>query len=151
MAAKPLQSSALPAELSRVRWDGGQLKYNHIKTIVAYKDSMVAMQKYHEILAANILKPDKHQFKVVQKLEALCQLVSSSGNSASYKPSLFQRFFSMTPRKSWQGIYLYGGVGSGKTMLMDLFYQACSIQQKKRIHYNSFMLNVHSRTTLWSP
>lgn len=112
---------------------------------------MAVMQKYHEIVAANILKPDKHQFKVVQKLEALCQLVSSNGNSTSSKPSIFQRFFSITPRKSQQGMYLYGGVGSGKTMLMDLFYQACSMRQKKRIHYNSFMLNVHSRTNLWSP
>ncbi|CAM8938760.1 unnamed protein product [Rhodiola kirilowii] len=45
-----------------------------------------------------------------------------------------------------QGLYLYGGVGTGKTMLMDLFYdQLPSNWRKKRIHFHDFMLNVHSR------
>ncbi|KAJ9557771.1 hypothetical protein OSB04_012385 [Centaurea solstitialis] len=45
-----------------------------------------------------------------------------------------------------KGLYLYGGVGTGKTMLMDLFYdQLPSDWRKKRIHFHDFMLNVHSR------
>ncbi|XP_020269825.1 lactation elevated protein 1-like [Asparagus officinalis] len=45
-----------------------------------------------------------------------------------------------------RGLYLYGGVGTGKTMLMDLFYdQLPSNWRKKRIHFHDFMLNVHSR------
>ncbi|GAB4837764.1 hypothetical protein Ancab_002630 [Ancistrocladus abbreviatus] len=42
-----------------------------------------------------------------------------------------------------KGLYLYGGVGTGKTMLMDLFFEP-SNWRKKRIHFHDFMLNVHS-------
>ncbi|KPM05009.1 lactation elevated protein 1-like protein [Sarcoptes scabiei] len=46
-----------------------------------------------------------------------------------------------------QGLYLHGGVGCGKTMLMDLFFQNCSIDPKnrQRIHFHSFMLDFHNR------
>ncbi|MFS7905891.1 putative hexokinase [Helianthus anomalus] len=44
-----------------------------------------------------------------------------------------------------KGLYLYGGVGTGKTMLMDLFYDQLSCNwRKKRIHFHDFMLTVHS-------
>lgn len=47
---------------------------------------------------------------------------------------------------SVKGLYLYGGVGTGKTMLMDLFYEQLPCNwRKKRIHFHDFMLNVHSR------
>jgi predicted ATPase len=42
-----------------------------------------------------------------------------------------------------KGIYVYGEVGSGKTMLMDLFYETTNIREKRRIHYHQFMRNVH--------
>ena len=46
-----------------------------------------------------------------------------------------------------KGLYLYGSVGCGKTMLMDLFYEKCSVPSsgRKRIHFHSFMLDVHHR------
>eukprot|EP00039_Didymoeca_costata_P020171 m.340311 g.340311 ORF g.340311 m.340311 type:complete len:548 (+) comp19233_c0_seq1:205-1848(+) len=43
------------------------------------------------------------------------------------------------------GLYVHGGVGSGKTMLMDLFYYSLPLEKKKRIHFHSFMLDVHHR------
>lgn len=42
-----------------------------------------------------------------------------------------------------KGIYLFGGPGSGKTFLMDLFMTNMQIQQKRRVHYAEFMLNIH--------
>lgn len=46
-----------------------------------------------------------------------------------------------------QGLYLYGDVGSGKTMLMDLFYDTLprSVKTKTRIHFHNFMQDVHKR------
>ncbi|KAF7230507.1 lactation elevated protein 1 homolog B isoform X2 [Nothobranchius furzeri] len=44
-----------------------------------------------------------------------------------------------------KGLYIYGGVGTGKTMLMDLFYSHVENGRKKRVHFNSFMLDVHKR------
>jgi peroxisome-assembly ATPase len=46
-----------------------------------------------------------------------------------------------------RGLYLYGDVGTGKTMLMDLFYNTLppSITRKRRIHFHAFMVDVHKR------
>jgi protein AFG1 len=46
-----------------------------------------------------------------------------------------------------KGLYLYGDVGTGKTMLMDLFYHTLppSIKRKRRVHFHAFMIDVHKR------
>jgi protein AFG1 len=46
-----------------------------------------------------------------------------------------------------KGLYLYGDVGTGKTMLMDLFYSTLppGIKRKRRVHFHAFMIDVHKR------
>ncbi|KAF3849932.1 hypothetical protein F7725_019651 [Dissostichus mawsoni] len=44
-----------------------------------------------------------------------------------------------------KGFYLYGDVGTGKTMLMDMFYSSVENTRKKRVHFNGFMLDIHKR------
>ncbi|XP_028461429.1 lactation elevated protein 1 homolog B isoform X2 [Perca flavescens] len=44
-----------------------------------------------------------------------------------------------------KGFYIYGDVGTGKTMLMDMFYSRVENTRKKRVHFNSFMLDIHKR------
>jgi len=58
-------------------------------------------------------------------------------------------------KKSWfgkasktKGLYIHGGVGRGKTMTMDLFYDALSMTEKRRVHFNVFMLDVHNSMKL---
>lgn len=78
----------------------------------------------------------------------------------SLKPSaqsVFSRIFHTSPQKHQvlqeisddlpRGLYLYGDVGSGKTMLMDLFYDTLpsSVTSKTRIHFHNFMQDVHKR------
>jgi cell division protein ZapE len=44
-----------------------------------------------------------------------------------------------------KGLYIYGEVGRGKTMLMDLFYEASPVQRRRRAHFHEFMIDVHER------
>ncbi|XP_072551988.1 lactation elevated protein 1 homolog B [Salminus brasiliensis] len=69
----------------------------------------------------------------VTSVEKEVEKEECNGEKASVKPPL--------PR----GCYIYGGVGSGKTMLMDLFYSHVTNSRKKRLHFNSFMLDIHRR------
>ena len=46
---------------------------------------------------------------------------------------------------SLKGLYIYGDVGRGKTMLMDLFFEASPVQRKRRAHFHEFMIDVHER------
>jgi len=57
-----------------------------------------------------------------------------------------KRFFGKT--KMIKGAYLWGGVGRGKTMIMDLFFKALPFDEKRRVHFNIFMMNVHSNIKL---
>ncbi|XP_039811777.1 AFG1-like ATPase isoform X3 [Panicum virgatum] len=109
------------------------------------------------IASGELVDGDSFQLNTIQQLQRLyeelieneedCQLdryksSEKSGRSRWLWSRLITQPSNYAPVK---GLYLYGGVGTGKTMLMDLFYeQMPSNWRKKRIHFHDFMLNVHS-------
>lgn len=86
------------------------------------------------LLTTGKMEIDKSQEISIEYLSNLS--VKLENNSQSY----FNNVFS----KADSGAYIYGSVGSGKTMLMDLFYKNVRIKQKSRFHFNQFMLKFHS-------
>jgi cell division protein ZapE len=94
---------------------------------------------YHKKLAANEIHPDALQLDIVTQFDGLYARLVKSNNS------LFSKIFqSKTPVK---GMYLWGGVGIGKTFLMDCFYETLPFEKKWRIHFHKFMEYVHEQLT----
>ena len=63
-------------------------------------------------------------------------------DNATRKMGLFAGLFAR-PAMPPPGLYLWGGVGRGKSMLMDLFFQATEIPPRRRVHFHAFMQEIH--------
>ncbi|XP_029966383.1 lactation elevated protein 1 homolog B isoform X2 [Salarias fasciatus] len=68
----------------------------------------------------------------------------TSGNTRE-EPDLKEELIPSSPPLPPKGFYIYGDVGTGKTMLMDLFYSRVENSRKQRVHFNGFMLDIHKR------
>jgi len=92
---------------------------------------------YDQLLSAGELKPDPAQARAVVALDRLAaSLVQSSG--------FLERLFG-SGSEGPAGVYLWGGVGRGKSMLMDLAFAHIDVRPKRRVHFHAFMLETHAR------
>jgi cell division protein ZapE len=97
-------------------------------------------EAYRALLASGQLREDAAQQAVVGRLDAL-------GGELETTPrkGLFARLLPGRAVPSPRSLYLWGGVGRGKSMLMDLFVQNLRLPAKKRIHFHEFMAETHAR------
>ena len=94
---------------------------------------------YDALITAHELKPDPAQERAVAALDRLARSFAEGG------------FFARLLRPDSNGpsgVYLWGGVGRGKSMLMDLAFAHLDIQPKRRVHFHEFMLETHARLRL---
>lgn len=94
---------------------------------------------YEARVAAGSLRPDPAQHAVLPLLESLRVWLEEN---ATRRTGLFAGLFAR-PVRPPRGLYLWGGVGRGKSMLMDLFADAVDIRQKRRVHFHAFMQEIH--------
>jgi cell division protein ZapE len=98
------------------------------------------IERYRALVAAGELRPDPDQQAAAARLNILQQELEAAPPRGSTLWKLLRKA-PETPR----GLYIWGGVGRGKSMLMDLFFESVRIPRKKRAHFHEFMLDVHAR------
>jgi cell division protein ZapE len=90
------------------------------------------------LVAAGELRPDPDQKRAVAALDRL------AAELANGKPSLLDRWLGRKKHHEC-GVYLWGGVGRGKSMLMDLAFDHIAVEPKRRVHFHAFMIDIHQR------
>lgn len=103
------------------------------------------LAEYRERIFSGELKHDPAQALAVEKLQSLHKaLLEYEPRSGSVG---WKERFGLERRREDppQGIYFYGGVGRGKSMLMDMFFEDAPVRRKRRVHFHAFMQQVHIR------
>ncbi|KAI9311556.1 AFG1-like ATPase-domain-containing protein [Dichotomocladium elegans] len=145
------ESHKLVAPLSRydaITSAGSSIKADqHQRAIVQQLDELWhELQSYTppELLPSSVTNPvsEKHIYDDLEEYDTVFTSISRwfKSKKPAAAPVRMKR-----PTNAPKSIYVYGDVGTGKTMVMDLFYEMLPIQRKRRVHFHAFMLDVHAR------
>ncbi|MBV7266947.1 cell division protein ZapE [Erythrobacter ani] len=96
------------------------------------------LARYEQLIASDELRPDPDQRKAAIRLDTLQKELEAEAPGG-----LLGQFFGRKKERP-QGVYMWGGVGRGKSMLMDLFHETLGIEEKRRSHFHAFMQEVHA-------
>lgn len=99
--------------------------------------------QYAARVAAGKIERDAAQEAIIDRLARL-EMQLAERRLARKSSSLGWLFGSREPEPI-DGVYIFGDVGRGKTMLMDLFFEASPVMRKRRVHFHEFMAEVHER------
>ncbi|MDX8443694.1 cell division protein ZapE [Mesorhizobium australafricanum] len=102
-------------------------------------------QRYDHLVESGVVARDPAQERIVAALDRLIEEISAK-RLAQKSSALGWLFASKRqPRETVKGLYIHGGVGRGKTMLMDMFFELLPVRRKRRVHFNDFMADVQDR------
>ncbi|WP_168403203.1 cell division protein ZapE [Erwinia amylovora] len=114
--------------------------------------TMSPLALYQQALDNGEYQPDAVQHAAVARLDAIYQALSHAGPpSAPAGTGLFGKLHKLLEKSKTdvqapsRGLYMWGGVGRGKTWLMDMFFRAIPGERKQRLHFHRFMLRVHQQ------
>jgi cell division protein ZapE len=101
------------------------------------------------MVEANQIEADAAQASAVRLLHELTERLGQT--RLARKSSALGWLFSARaePPQTLKGLYIWGAVGRGKTMLMDMFFSYVPAQRKRRVHFHDFMADVHGRVHEW--
>lgn len=97
------------------------------------------LARYDALIASGELRADADQRAAAEKLAALQTALEAEAPSGGLLGKLFGK--KAAPSR---GLYMWGGVGRGKSMLMDLFHDTLNLPAKRRVHFHAFMQEVHA-------
>ena len=104
--------------------------------------------RYAAMVQEGRLEPDPAQAQIVKRLDQLAAQLEA--HRLARKTSALGWLFSRkAPAEPIRGLYLWGSVGRGKTMLVDLFHEQLQVKRKRRAHFHAFMADVHQRIHAW--
>lgn len=108
---------------------------------------MSPLERYLVDQAQNGFINDSAQKAIIERLNNLYEELQTPATQQTEKKGFFSKFRQeLTPAiKAPQGLYLWGGVGQGKTYLMDIFYDSLPFKEKQRTHFHRFMQRVHQQ------
>ena len=115
--------------------------------------SLSPTSRYQQALNDGSHQPDNVQQEAVNRLETIFQALTTPARPAPQESGLMARFGKLLGKRESpintpvRGLYMWGGVGRGKTWLMDLFYHSLPGERKQRLHFHRFMLRVHEELT----
>jgi len=98
------------------------------------------IDRYLALVAGGELRPDSEQQAAARRLDALAAALEAAPGRGGLLSRVLRR-----KAEAPRGIYMWGGVGRGKSMLMDLFFDCIDVPAKRRVHFHEFMLEVHDR------
>lgn len=106
---------------------------------------MTPLQRYRQDLDNGIIIEDPQQQKIVAALQSLYEQLPTKSRDVTGVSARLLRWLKgkPAPNSKVSGLYLWGGVGRGKTYLMDLFFDCLPEQRKLRTHFHRFMQRVH--------
>src|SRR5258708_13545400 len=99
--------------------------------------------QYAARVAAGKIERDSGQQAIVDRLGQLEKRLAE--RRLAHKSSSLGWLFGAREAEPVKGLYIFGDVGRGKTMLMDLFFEASPVVRKRRVHFHEFMAEVHER------
>lgn len=108
------------------------------------------IDSYQQLVDDGEIQNDVAQKNIVEVLYEIQKQINSIG--VSKDKSLLNKLFSKDnkgKKKAIKGCYIHGDVGRGKSMIMDLFFNTTNIPNKRRVHFHSFMIEVHNELFQW--
>ncbi|MFL0671505.1 MAG: cell division protein ZapE [Erythrobacter sp.] len=99
------------------------------------------LARYDALIASGELRPDPDQRAAAEHLTRLQAALEAPPSKPGFLARL-KRSTAAAPRA--RGLYMWGGVGRGKSMLMDLFHECLTLREKRRVHFHAFMQEVHA-------
>jgi cell division protein ZapE len=105
-------------------------------------------ERYRRLVARGRIKRDTAQEAAIDVLDRLREGLKSDPLARKSR-ALGWLFAAKAFESGTRGVYLWGPVGRGKTMLMDLFFETVGLEEKRRTHVHAFMAEVHARIHAW--